>query len=635
MTIGQLVTPTLKLVRQIGEGAMGTVWKAENLKLGSFYAVKKLVREYADSEKSVARFKEEAQRAARISNPHVTKVFDYGVTTGDEPYIVMELLKGETLGACIKRCGALPAEEVADLIGQTADGLVAAHAEGIVHRDVKPANLFIVDNAGRPFIMIVDFGIAKQMDSPPTKTTTGLMIGTPAYMSPEQYLNPKEVDHRSDLWSLGIVAYEAMTGTRPFDGPTIFTLATAITEYPFTPPSEIKPDLPKAIDDWMLKALAKRREDRFASAMEMAEALMKIAPPPRRQSYTSWPPKPEPASDVPTAIMKPLQHVFINPAGTSGDAPFSMDSTMIDNPPAAMPALFIARRGDMKTLPFPRERAPMLVARTFDAAMVARIEAGILPRTADDPWFVFTENNRVYFYRSPAGTPMYEVWLEPTPSGGKRIAEAWVAANRRPMQNTQRLSQLFDELFDKESPPVSIRFDTTPPAQRIWIYEGDILTLGVDALVNAADPSLLGGAGLDGDVHRAAGSGLLAECRGLGGCHMGEAKMTKGHSLMAKHVIHTVGPVWTGGSTVERFKLAACYTNSLALAAKAELRTIAFPSISTGTKRFPLDEAAFIAAKATLDFLAKKTSVELVVFCTFTPAHTNAARRALAKAIGG
>jgi O-acetyl-ADP-ribose deacetylase len=153
------------------------------------------------------------------------------------------------------------------------------------------------------------------------------------------------------------------------------------------------------------------------------------------------------------------------------------------------------------------------------------------------------------------------------------------------------------------------------------------------SVVNAADPSLLGGTGLDGAIHRAAGGGLLGECRPLGGCRPGEAKMTKGWSLPVKHVIHTVGPVWNGGTADEQATLAACYANSLELAASKGLRTIAFPSISTGTKGFPLEEAAFIAAKTALEFLAKKTSVALVIFCTFTPEQTNAARRGLAKAI--
>jgi serine/threonine protein kinase/O-acetyl-ADP-ribose deacetylase (regulator of RNase III) len=624
MTIGRFVTPTLKLVRLLGQGGMGGVWEAENLTLRNFVAVKMMVRGYADDENSVAKFKEEAQRAARINNPHVTKVYDFGVAASGEPYIVMELLKGETLGKCIKRCGALPANEVAELIRQCAVGLAAAHKMGVVHRDIKPENLFIIDNAHRPFVMVLDFGIAKEMDVPPTKTQTGLMVGTPAYMSPEQFLDPRAVKERSDLWSLGIVAYEAFTGTRPFNGPTIYALATAITEAPFTAPSAIRPELPKALDGWMLKALAKKPTDRFASAMEMANELIKIIPSvPAMETYITLPAQESTYEELQTLVLPPLPKIPV----ITIPAP-----TVSDNRSPSSPSENIVRRGDMKPL---RKRAPVLLVRTFDAAMVARIETGVRPQTAEDEWFVFTEKDRVYFHNAN-GSPVYEVVLEPTIAQGKRIAEAWVVPNNKgTLQNKFELARLFDKLFsdDPSQPPISVR-TSLPPEQRIWVHEGDLATLGVDAIVNATDKKLLGGGGLDGDIHRAAGAGLLAECRKLGSCRTGEAKMTGGHSLPAKHVIHTVGPVWTGISKVEQTKLAACYANSLALAASAELRTIAFPSISTGRKRFPLDEAAFIAVRATLDFLSKnKSFIELVIFCTFTPEHTSAARRALANVI--
>jgi O-acetyl-ADP-ribose deacetylase len=260
---------------------------------------------------------------------------------------------------------------------------------------------------------------------------------------------------------------------------------------------------------------------------------------------------------------------------------------------------------------------------------------GFAPRSDNDKWFVFTEDNRVFFHRSQTGDPVYQVILEPAYHGRKRIAQAWVAANKKNLQNANFLSRLFDELFydDPLGSPISVRGEALQPAQRIWIYEGDLTTLTVDAIVNSADPSLLGGTGLDGDIHKLAGAGLLAECRAMGKCSVGEAKMTKGHSLPVKHVIHTVGPTWRGGLLGERRKLAACYANSLAMAANANLRTVVFPSISTGTKGFPLDEAAFIAAKTTLEFFARKPAVELVIFCTFTPQHTEAAKTGLARAV--
>jgi len=638
MTIGRLVTPTIKLVRQLGRGGMGTVWAATNLTLGAPVAVKMLDRAYVTDDKSVARFKQEAQRAARVRSPHITVVYDYGVTNTDEPYIVMELLEGETLGKCIKRCGALPAQDVAQIVEQIARGLGAAHGQGVVHRDVKPENLFLVENQDALFVKILDFGIAKQMDQPPNftlKTNTGLMVGTPGYMSPEQYVDPKAVDSRTDLWSLGIVTYEALTGVRPFLAQNMFQLARSITEDTFTPPTTLQPELPEALDDWMRKALAKKPADRFGSAREMAKSLQVILYPgriPIRPS--SLPPKPGGMDDLPTVVFDELPFVEDQPLPTTEEAPISAGK--IGGRASSLPPPRIARREDIHAPPFPPERAPLIIARTFESVIVSRIENGFVSRSDNDKWFVFTENDHVFFHRSHTRDPVYEVILEPLKHGRKRIAQAWVAANKKTLQNENLLARLIDELFsdDPLAAPTSAHANSLQPAQRIWIHEGDLTTLTVDAIVNSADATLLGGTGLDGNIHKVAGSGLLAECRALRGCRVGEAKMTKGHSLSVKHVIHTVGPTWKGGLQNERAKLADCYANSLALAANAGLRTIAFPSISNGTKRFPQDDAAFIAAKTTLEFLARRTSVELVIFCTYTPKHTEAARAGLARAIG-
>jgi O-acetyl-ADP-ribose deacetylase (regulator of RNase III) len=166
---------------------------------------------------------------------------------------------------------------------------------------------------------------------------------------------------------------------------------------------------------------------------------------------------------------------------------------------------------------------------------------------------------------------------------------------------------------------------------RIELVEGDITTLRVDAIVNAANTSLLGGGGVDGAIHRAAGPRLLEECRTIGGCPTGEARITRGYSLPARHVIHTVGPVWNGGKHGEDELLASCYRNSLALASKYGVRTIAFPAISTGVYRFPADRAAAIAVREVRAFLGSNDSVEKVTFVCFGPD----ARRAYQAALSG
>jgi O-acetyl-ADP-ribose deacetylase len=168
---------------------------------------------------------------------------------------------------------------------------------------------------------------------------------------------------------------------------------------------------------------------------------------------------------------------------------------------------------------------------------------------------------------------------------------------------------------------------------RIELFEGDITTLAVDAIVNAANSSLLGGGGVDGAIHRAAGRELLEECRTLGGCPPGEAKLTKGYRLPARHVIHTVGPVWHGGDAGEDETLARCYRNALTLAARHRLRSIAFPGISTGVYGFPVERAAGIAVREVSAFLAGDQTVERVILVAFGPAALAAYRGALSAAI--
>jgi O-acetyl-ADP-ribose deacetylase len=152
------------------------------------------------------------------------------------------------------------------------------------------------------------------------------------------------------------------------------------------------------------------------------------------------------------------------------------------------------------------------------------------------------------------------------------------------------------------------------PDSRIEIFRGDITNLEVDAIVNAANTTLLGGGGVDGAIHRAAGAELLAECRALGGCAPGEAKITRGYRLPARYVIHTVGPIWRGGKHDEAKTLANCYRNSLQLAVENEIGTIAFPAISCGAYGYPVEEAAHIAFKTTLDFIAANDEIQKVIF---------------------
>ncbi|WP_437291848.1 protein kinase domain-containing protein [Sorangium sp. So ce406] len=269
---GQLVTPALRLVRILRRGGMGSIWVADRLPLKAQVAVKFMSPELADDAGYVERFRREAVAAAQITSPHVAQVLDHGLTADGMPYIAMELLRGEDLRARIRRVGRLPLGEVARIVAQTAKALGQAHRLGIVHRDIKPDNLFLTEVDGETFVKVLDFGIARRARDMRV-TSTGNVVGTPLYMSPEQLTCSKDLDFRADLWALGVVAYHAITGQVPFFAETIVGLTLSVHSGKFTPPSALRPEAPPALDDWMRRALQLDPNARFGSAREMAEAL--------------------------------------------------------------------------------------------------------------------------------------------------------------------------------------------------------------------------------------------------------------------------------------------------------------------------------------------------------------------------
>ncbi|MBI4700319.1 MAG: SUMF1/EgtB/PvdO family nonheme iron enzyme [Deltaproteobacteria bacterium] len=259
---GTNVTANVRLLRHLGKGGMGSVWVAEHLTLDTLVAVKFISTDVSKAElpELIKRFEREAKAAARIKSPHVVEIYDRGVMAGGAPFIVMELLEGESLADRLERDAAPSLHEAAQIVQQVGKALGAAHALGVVHRDIKPENIFLENRPEHPaFVKILDFGIAK--------------------IVAEQLLNPKEADHRVDLWALAVVAYEMLTGQLPFAGETATALCLAICEAKFVLPSRINPALPSALDQWVGRGLCRMREGRFVSAKEMAAAFVRALSP--------------------------------------------------------------------------------------------------------------------------------------------------------------------------------------------------------------------------------------------------------------------------------------------------------------------------------------------------------------------
>jgi eukaryotic-like serine/threonine-protein kinase len=264
----------LHLLRPIGEGGMGKVWVARHKGLETDVVVKFLSAMGADRPEAEARFAQEAASASAVKSPHVVQIFDHGTTAEGTRYIVMELLEGRDLATHLAQNGPMAPGDVAAVIAQVAKALARAHKAGIIHRDVKPENIFLCDaDGGDLFVKVLDFGIAKREQQAVSKTSTGHVVGTPFYMSPEQILGERAVDARTDIWSMGCVAFEALTGKRPFDGATIGAITLAI--HRSSPrPSALVPGLPPAIDEWFARACAREPEARFETAREAGQAIL-------------------------------------------------------------------------------------------------------------------------------------------------------------------------------------------------------------------------------------------------------------------------------------------------------------------------------------------------------------------------
>jgi serine/threonine-protein kinase len=277
---GAVVAGKYRVERTLAEGGMGVVVLARHIHLQQSVALKFLRGDVGTEWDALARFRGEAKAVAQLRSEHVAHVLDAGVTDDGVPYMVMEYLEGRSLARKLQIDGPLSVPLAVEYVIQACEGLAEAHARGIVHRDIKPYNLFLVEDApGWGCVKIIDFGISKFAFSDTPNIVTGVIIGSPCYMSPEQLRSTASADHRSDLWSLGATLHELLVGKAAFDASqTLPELVTAILERPTPDLRELRPSVPEELSAIVAKCLAKDREARFQSAGEVAMALLPFAP---------------------------------------------------------------------------------------------------------------------------------------------------------------------------------------------------------------------------------------------------------------------------------------------------------------------------------------------------------------------
>jgi eukaryotic-like serine/threonine-protein kinase len=292
--VGAVLNGRWRLMRLLGEGGMGAVYEAEGAPGVGKRAIKLLHQEYVQEEQILSRFFAEAEATRTLNHPNVAQVLETATAENGTPYLVMELLQGVPVASYVDQGQALPQAQAVHLVHGVLQALSAAHARGIVHRDIKPDNLFLVHDANGSFhTKVLDFGIAKVMDvagGMGQKTRTGVLLGTPGYMSPEQIRDSKGVDARTDLWSVGIIFYELLTGVSPFPAANEFARLTSVLTEEVKPIEEVAPQL-ALWSGFIHRALAKDPARRFQSADEMAGTLLAtargpVAPNPRP---STWP----------------------------------------------------------------------------------------------------------------------------------------------------------------------------------------------------------------------------------------------------------------------------------------------------------------------------------------------------------
>jgi len=375
------------LVRGVlGEGGMGTVFEAEHMTIGRLVAVKVLHPNQARKKDAVKRFHHEARAAGSIGHPNICEVYDLGTLDDGSPYLVMEKLVGETLADRIAIDGGLPYEEIIDVLEQVLSGLFAAHEKRILHRDIKPENVFLTKRVGCPPVAkLLDFGVSKVIpllfdgkEDDADLTRTGMVMGTPYYMSPEQARGDRNLDARVDIYACGVMLYEAITGRRPFVGANYNALLMQILTSSPRPPRDLRPGLATGFEAVIAKAMSRDREHRFRTVTEMQQALQSLRPRDVSKAVRAFRASPAPPrvpahvrAPTPSSVEIPI--VFADPVPGSGDYPAMQDDspTQVDRRPqrGAVAHEDVDRRPQRGAVAHEDDRRPPRAARKSKPAM--------------------------------------------------------------------------------------------------------------------------------------------------------------------------------------------------------------------------------------------------------------------------
>mgnify|MGYP000125460384 CR=1 FL=1 len=286
--VGETLLGKYRIERVLGQGGMGVVLATRHTQLNELFALKMMLPEALAHPGAAERFVREAQACARLKGEHIARVHDVGTLENGAPYMVMEYLSGEDLGQILQNRGALSVEETAFYVYQACEAIAEAHANGIIHRDLKPSNLFLTQRPnGTPCVKVLDFGISREINAAdrvgPNLTKTGTAMGSPVYMPPEQMANAKSSDARSDIWSLGVILYELVTGNLPFCAELMTEIVTKVLVENPVPPSQVRPGIAPTFDTVIMRCLDKQPKNRYQSVAELMRALRPFVPRPSHE----------------------------------------------------------------------------------------------------------------------------------------------------------------------------------------------------------------------------------------------------------------------------------------------------------------------------------------------------------------